>query len=79
MKIKYSVVSNITSKFGNAGTVMESIASMELQRTICKEKGKFAEIVRQELELYNLTLQMSSELLTHLLRIIAFDHRRIDT
>ena len=73
------MIGNITSKLGNAGTVVESITGMELQCTICKEESKFAEIIGQELKLNNLAFQMSSELLTHLLCIVAFDHRRINT
>lgn len=73
------MVSNITSELGNSSAVVETIAGMELQGTICEEECEFAKILGEELELYNLALQVSSELLTHLLRVIALDHRRIDT
>ena len=72
------MISNITSKLWNAGTIVESITSMELQCTICKKESKFAEIIGQKLELNNLAFQMSSELLTHLLCIVAFDHGGIN-
>ena len=55
-KMEYTVIGHVTAKLGNARSVVETVASMELQRAVCKEEGEFAEIIRQELELHNLAV-----------------------
>lgn len=54
--MEYTVVGHVAAELGNARSVVEAIAGMELQRSVCKEKGEFAEIVRQELELHDLAV-----------------------
>ena len=40
------MVGDITSKLGNASTVVESVPRVEFERSVREEEGKLAKIVR---------------------------------
>lgn len=49
------MVGDIATELGDARAIMEPIARMKLQSAVHEQEGKFAEVVREELELDNLT------------------------
>lgn len=68
------MIGDVAPKLGNTRSVVEAVSRVEFQGSVGEKERELAEIVGQELELHNLTVQVASELLAHLLRFVALDH-----